>query len=268
MKAAFTFKHDKPTTHLFVPDEHYYPQDNFRRCVALGNLIADLQPDVIVRIGDMWDMPSLSSYDKGKKEMVFRNVREDIECGHHAESLIFKEMLKLNKTRSISKKKQYSPIIAKHLGNHEERVKRLLSYEPQWEGSLSMNDFRTRLPINEVVVPFQQMSIIDGIAYSHFFPSGVKGNPFASARALVMRTGMSCSMGHVHTLDHAMLTKPNGERIRGMFGGSFHDPEHKSFAGPMVDNLWWNGVIIKRNVTEGSYDLEEMSVSALIENYL
>ena len=33
-----------------------------------GQYIADKKPDVIVNIGDFWDMPSLSSYDKGRKD--------------------------------------------------------------------------------------------------------------------------------------------------------------------------------------------------------
>lgn len=269
MKTTFIYNHDQaePVDHLFIPDEHYYPGDDFHRCEALGNYIVKHQPKAIVRIGDMWDMASLSSYDRGKKEMVLRNVKDDIESGHFAEQLIFGPMIAMNAELAKKKKKQYTPLIIKQLGNHEFRVKRLLSYEPQWEGSVSMDDFNTRLPIKEVVIPFQEMSIIDGIAYSHFFPSGVKGNPFSSARSMVMKTGMSCSMGHVHTLDHALMTKPNGERIRGMFGGSFHDPNHRSFAGPMVDNLWWNGIIHKRNVRNGSYDLEEISVERLIAEY-
>jgi hypothetical protein len=174
-------------------------------------------------------------------------------------------MLDYNKQQARLKKKQYTPLIIKLLGNHEYRVKRLLDYEPRWDDTISMDDFNTRLPIKEVVVPFMEFVSVDGVLYSHYFASGVKGNPFSSARAMVQKTGCSMTMGHVHTFDSALLVKPTGERIRGLFGGSFHDPEHKSFAGPQVDKIWYNGIFHKRNVCNGDYDLDEISIRRLFD---
>ncbi len=253
--------------HLVIPDEHYFPGDNLRRCDSLGQFIVEHQPDVIVRIGDIWDMPSLCSYDKGKRGMVFKNVKDDLEAGHKAEKRIFAPMLKLNADLAARKKKQYTPRIVKILGNHEYRVARLLEMEPRWDGSISMDDFKTRLPIQEEIVPFLEMVEIDGVGYSHYFSSGVQGRPFSSARAMLQKTGSSLTMGHVHTLDHALLTKPNGGRIRGLFAGSFHDPDHKGFAGPQVDKAWWNGIIMKHDVNNGDYDIEEISVRRLLAEY-
>lgn len=56
----------------------------------------DARPEVIVRLGDMWDMASLCSYDKGKKEFTMRSVGDDLEAGHHAETLIFGPMMRFN----------------------------------------------------------------------------------------------------------------------------------------------------------------------------
>jgi hypothetical protein len=229
-----------PRNHLIVPDEHYYPEDNFRRCIWLGQFIMDTKPDVIVRLGDMWDMPSLCSYDKGKKEFVFKSVADDIEAGHKAEKLIFNPMIKYNQMQARNKQKQYRPLIVKILGNHEHRVAKLLEYEPRWEGSLSMDSFKTRLDIDETIVNFGDVIFIDDIAYSHYFVSGVMGRPFNSAKLLVGKKCMSCTMGHTHTLDSAFLTKPDGTRVRGLIAGSYHDPDHQSFAGTQVDELWYN----------------------------
>ena len=74
-------------------------------------------------------------------------------------------------------------------------------------------------------------------------------------------------MGHTHVLDHAMLTKPTGSMIRGLVCGSFHDPEHKGFAGVQADHLWWNGLIHKHNVFKGDYDMEEVSINRLESMY-
>ena len=227
----------------------------------------DNRPEVIVRLGDMWDMPSLCMYDKGKKDFVFKSVSDDIAAGHKAESIIFSPMIKYNEQQAKNKQKQYRPLIVKILGNHEHRVAKLLEYEPRWEGSISMSNFKTKLAMDEVVVDFGDIIFIDDVAYSHYFVSGVMGRPFASARALVGKKCMSCTMGHTHILDSAFMTKPNGDRVRGLIAGSFHDPEHKSFAGTQVDELWFNGLIHKRNVLNGDYDMEEISVERLQKMY-
>lgn len=258
---------DTPRDHLIIPDDHAYPGDNFRRFEWLGNYILQHQPEVIVTIGDRWEMASLCSYDKGKKGFVFKNVKDDIEAGHQAESLIFGPMLQYNSMRLKNGKKQYKPIIVKCIGNHEFRVKRLLELEPRWEGSVSMESFNTRLNIEETVIDYLDFKILDGVCYSHLFVSGVQGRPFSSARAMVNKKGMSCTMGHTHTLDHATLTKPTGDLIRGLVCGSYHDPDHAGFAGAQVDSIWWNGLIHKHGVINGDYDLEEVSIRRMAEQY-
>jgi hypothetical protein len=256
-----------PRDHLVIPDDHAYPEDNFRRYEWLSNYIMEHMPPVIVKLGDSWDMPSLCHYDRGKKDFVFKSFKEDIEAGHKAESIMFGELVKYNNTRSKWKKKQYNPLILKLLGNHEYRLKKLLDYEPRWEGTVSMTDFNTRLPLEETVVPFMDFCVLDDIAYAHYFVSGTMGRPFVSANSLVAKRAMSCTMGHNHSLDTARLVRPTGEVIRGLIAGSFHDEEHESFAGPQVDNIWWNGLIHKRDVRKGDYDLEEISIKRLRKEY-
>ncbi len=254
-----TYNSKKPRVHLVIPDEHYFHGDNFRRCEALGKFIVDLKPDVIIRMGDMWDMPSLCSYDKGKKEMVFKNVKQDIEAGHKAENILFTPLLKNTDG--------YKPLIFKLMGNHEQRVQKLLDYEPQWEGSVSMNDFKTRLPIKETIVDYMDYCVIDGVHYSHLWASGVMGRAFSSARTMINKRGVSCTMGHTHGLDIASSSRPDGSMIRGLVAGCFQDPDKISFAGPQVSMLYWNGVFIKSNVKDGSYDLSELSVKRLLDMY-
>ena len=249
--------------HLVIPDDHAHPDDNFRRYEWLGNYIIEKQPEVIIKLGDSWDMASLCSYDKGKKSAVFRNVEEDLEAGHESERILYKPMMDYNATRSRWKKKQYNPTIIKILGNHEYRVKRLLEYEPQWEGMIGMDSFHNRLGLKETVIDFLDFIVLDNVAYSHYFVSGTMARPFSSARAMLGKRAMSCTMGHNHGLDFALQPKPTGELIRGLIAGSFHDPEHASFAGPQVDNIWWNGIIHKHDVLNGNYDMEEIHVNRL-----
>lgn len=253
---------------MIIPDAHTQPDDNPHRFELLRDLILDRQPEVIVQIGDWWDMGSLCSYDQGKKNFVFQNLKDDIEKGHEMEALVFKPVMDLNRRLLKGKKKGYSPIFIKCLGNHEARVDRLLQYEPRWEGTVSMDDFKTRVEgLNEVYVDFLDNAVIDNIAYSHYFVSGVQGRPASSARALLAKTGMSATMGHTHTLDGFDVTSPLGNRRRALVCGSFHDKDHEGFAGPQVDQIWYNGLIYKHNVLNGDYDREEISIERLEQLY-
>lgn len=259
------FDHGTPVSHLVIPDYHTYKGDPLDRFYALGKLIIDRQPEVIVFMGDMCDMPSLCKHDEGKKTHMLQNVKDDIEALHIAEKAIFNDLNIFNKSLRDKKKAKYTPTVIKILGNHEYRVQRLLDYDPKLEGTLSMDMFNTRQNINEFVVPFKDFVEVDGVFYSHFWASGVMGRPFSSARTMIQKRGVSCTMGDTHTLDIANMTKPDGSRIRGLVAGSFHDPDHKSFAGPQVDRIWFNGIIYKHGVFEGDYDLEEIRVERLME---
>lgn len=258
---------DKPRDHLVIPDDHAVPGDNFRRYEWLGKYIVDHMPEVIVYLGDSFDMPSLCSYDKGKKDYVFKNIKEDILAGHKALEVTFSPMIEYNKQMAKWKKKQYNPIIVRIRGNHEARLARLLEYDSKLEGMLDMTIFRNRLGLKEYEVPFNDFINVDGVLYAHYFVSGTMGRPVSSARILLAKRAMSCTMGHTHIFDSASLVRPTGEVLRGLIAGSFHDPDYASFAGPQVDNIWWNGIIHKRRVANGSYDMEEISIERLKEMY-
>lgn len=52
---------------LYIPDCQIKPDVPLDHLRWLGNYIVKKQPDIIVNGGDFADMPSLSSYDVGKK---------------------------------------------------------------------------------------------------------------------------------------------------------------------------------------------------------
>ena len=52
---------------LVICDPHAHPNYDNKRFTDLGRFIVKTRPDIIVCIGDMADMPSLSMYDKGTK---------------------------------------------------------------------------------------------------------------------------------------------------------------------------------------------------------
>src|SRR6187431_2812527 len=54
------------TTHMVIPDVQSKPGVQNDHLTWIGAYAVEKKPDVIVCIGDFWDFPSLSSYDKGK----------------------------------------------------------------------------------------------------------------------------------------------------------------------------------------------------------
>jgi len=49
-----------------IPDTQVKP-DVENPLIAVAHHICDLKPHYVIHLGDHWDFPSLSKYDKGKK---------------------------------------------------------------------------------------------------------------------------------------------------------------------------------------------------------
>jgi hypothetical protein len=254
--------------HLLIPDSHALPGEDLRRYDWLGELILEEQPDVIIDIGDWWDMASLCSYDKGTKSFEGRRYKDDILAGHEADRRCFGAISRYNNTRARHKKRKYSPTIIRCLGNHEARINRAVESQPELDGVIGMDDLNPRLDLNYEYYDFLEPAIVDGIAYCHYFVSGVMGRPVSSTQAMITKQFMSCTMGHTHTVGTAEGVRADGQRIRGLWCGAFLDPDHVStYANPQSQNLWWSGVHIKDDVNDGSYTRREISAQSLKERY-
>lgn len=251
--------------HLIIPDAHSMPGEDLRRFDWLGELILEEMPDVIVDIGDWWDMPSLCSYDKGTKSFEGRRYKDDIAAGHEADRRAFGPIVKYNGLRTKHKKRKYEPLLVRTKGNHENRVLRAVEKQPELDGVISMSDFDTRLDLPNVQdVSFLKPIVVDGVAYCHYFVSGVMGRPIGSANVMLAKNFMSSTAGHQHTRDWAEGVRIDGVRMQALICGAFHDIDHTStYANSQSEGLWWNGLHIKNNVYDGNYDRTEISIEAL-----
>ncbi len=252
-------------THLVIPDAHAHPDFNNDRFIWLGKLILDLKPDVVVNIGDHADMASLSSYDKGKASFNGRNYAKDIEAALDAHE---KTWYPISKAK---KKKPFSVIIE---GNHEHRIKKVLDLEPHLEGERFGISFKNLEFDNyyHEVVEYDGSSpgviSVDGIDYSHYFPSGISGRPLQSIHHgfdLTRKRFASSTCGHSHLFDYHVSRDSAGRTRSGLVAGVFQD--YKNPWAGSVANHWHPGVVIKRNVSDGSYDLQHVSLEALRKEY-
>ena len=151
-------KRTSPTEHMFLPDTQVKPGVNTDHIEAAANYAVDKRPDVIVHIGDHWDMPSLSSYEKpGSKYFHDKSYAADIEAGNAG---IERFMRVLRKHRS------YKPRLVFTMGNHEDRVRRASHDNPVLEGTVTASDFALD---GWEVHPYQTIVEIDKILYTHVF---------------------------------------------------------------------------------------------------
>ncbi len=246
------------STHLIIPDSHSHPDHNNDRYTWLGHLINDIKPDVVIDIGDWWDMPSLSSYDKGTKSFEGRRYRRDVDAGLEAQDRIY----------TITRRsKKRLPRFVRTLGNHENRISKAVERDPILEGTIGLNDLQSR-EYGWEQHDFLSPAEIDGITYQHYFTSGIMGRPIGGerhAQTLILKQLRSCTQGHSHLFDYCVRTDVRGTPVHGCVVGCYQDYDAE-WAGP-ANRLWNSGVVVKRNVQDGNYDLERISISAIKRAY-
>lgn len=250
------------TTHLVIPDQHAHFQHSNERADWLSKLIIDLHPDVVINIGDAADMPSLSSYDKGKRQFVGRTYRQDIDA-----HLDFQNRL----WAPVKARKKRLPRTVFCIGNHEQRISKALDLSPELDGAIGFRDLELGQWYDDVV-PYVGSTPgvieIDGIQYAHYFVSGLMGRPIGGehpATSLVTKRLKSSTCGHTHLADLSIRTRGDGRKIMGAMAGVFQDYD-ADWAGTTND-LWWRGVLVKHNVEDGTYDPEFISLKSLKQMY-
>lgn len=250
------------STHLVFNDRHAQPGIDLSYHDWIGKLIIDVKPDVVVDNGDGWDMPSLCSYDRNTRAFHGRTYKADIDAGLEAIDRIWGQ---------VKAQKKKMPRRVYLIGNHEQRIERALDLSPELQGTITLDDLDLDNYYTDVV-PYAGSTPgvieIDQIYYAHYFVSGIKGLPISGehpAHTLLIKQNASCTVGHSHIFDFSRKTGIDGRIRQGLVNGwcGNHRP---AFAGNAA-NLWWSGVAIKRNVHQGNYDLEMVSMDALRKEY-
>jgi len=255
---------DKPRKHLVIPDTQIKPGVPLEHIDWIAKFAIEKKPDVLVVIGDWADMPSLSSYDKGKKSFEGRTYRNDILAANDALQRFMAPIDAASKHTETSHRKRWKPRKIVTLGNHEERINRAVELQRELEGLISTDDLFFKQWGFEVY-PFLQPVVVDGVAYCHYFPSGVKGLPTNSARMLLTKHHMSCFAGHLQGKDIAYGKRADGTKITAIIAGScyLHD---EPYLGPQ-GNQHWRGVYMLHEVQGGQFDEMPVSLRFLQERY-
>lgn len=239
-------------SHCVIPDVQAKPGVPLDHLKWAGQYIAEKRPDVIVCIGDFADMPSLSSYDKGKRSAENKRYKHDIEAAHKAMELLM---------TPIVSEKDYNPRLVMTLGNHEERIVRVGNDNPELHESLSLRDLGYEAWGWEVY-PFLKVVEVDGVEYSHYFTTGVMGRAANSAAVMLRERQKSCTMGHSQYYDLATHKKT---QQRAVMAGTFYQHD-EDYLGPQ-GNDYRRHILFKHEVCNGRYDLMEVSLEYLRRRY-
>lgn len=252
--------------HIMIPDLQVTPDTPTDHLSWIGEYIVEQKPDVVVQIGDLADMESLSSYDKGKRSFEGRRYIRDIDSAHKAMKQLNQPLTDYNLRQTMNKKKLYRPDKRITLGNHEYRIQRAIEDDARLDGTLGLQDLdfaHYGWKSHDFLEPVE----IDGVHYAHFFANPMSGRPFGgqSIDTRLKTIGFSFSMGHQQVCMTGQRYLNNGSRIRGLVCGAcyLHDEDYMGHQG----NSYWRGLFVKHEVRNGEYDLMEVSLDYLCRKY-
>jgi hypothetical protein len=249
-----------PNRHLIVPDAQVKPDVDTSHIDWAAQAIVEYMPDVIVCIGDFWDLPSLSSYDKpGGLKLEGARIADDIACGNEAFARLIAPMNAEIERRKRRGMEPWNPRRVFCLGNHEDRADRIAKNDAKFEGVISSSSLLT--PGFERHA-FLEIVEISGLSYAHYFANQGNGKPIGgSIENRLNKIGRSFCAGHEQGMLYGLKQYPGNVTRHGLVAGSFylHDEEFRGAQG----NGNWRGLVCLNEVKDGAYDVMPLSMSFL-----
>ena len=245
---------------------HADPDVDNERFSWLGNLLYDIKPDYCVDLGDGSDMRSLNSFDtRYPKSVTAQSYERDIISYHDSQERI---------RHPFRKNRRKMPQWIGFEGNHENRIKRAVKTDPRLEGKsygISFSHLHTSQwfdDYHEYLHDAPAIATYDGVSYAHYFSFsnyGTAASGVHHAYTLVQNWNASLTCGHSHKRDMYFKDGAYPGPAIGLVAGCFKGaPE--DWAG-QANRSWWTGVIIKRNIDNGNYDPEFVSLDQLKKEY-
>jgi len=251
---------------IVIPDTQVKQGVPMQHLRALGNYIVDKKPDVIVHLGDHFDLPSLNTHTpKGHIEFEGARFSDDLSAGWDGLTTLLDPVWTLNRTQARYKKQKYSPRMVFCMGNHEYRRDRLIAQEPYLDGALA--DFALD-SFGFEVHPFLHPVRINGVNFCHYAQGGAMGRPISRAHLIATKKHESWVVGHQQVLDVYVSphVKTDGSRVQCVIAGAFyqHEEDYMKHQG----NQHWRGALMLNEVRDGSFDICTLSMHYLLEQWL
>lgn len=236
------------------------------RYTWLGDFLYDLKPDYVVDLGDGADMRSLNTFDtRYPQAIVSQSYQADIE--HYNDAM---ERMRW-KFRHHKRKR---PAYIGFEGNHENRITKAIAHDPRLEGSkygISFGHLQTDHWFDEYHRYRNSAPALvdyDGIIYGHYVASGNYGTAMATKHhgySLVEKLARSATVGHTHKFNYYYKGDARPNPLHGLVVGCFKGAE-EGWAG-QANQEWRKGLVVKRELENGNYDLEWVSLERLKKEY-
>ena len=225
---------------------------DMRHLTWLGKYYAEKQPDVIVCIWDFGDFPSLSAFGQGTAEFENRRYRKDLDAFHEGMDRFM---------TPIAKARGYNPALEFCDGNHESHIPRAINQHASLvEGLMSLDDLKLK-DYGWRQHTFLQPINIGGVAFCHYFPSGIRGQPITSAAMLMSKMHMSAVAGHQQGRSIHYGRRADGKHMTTIISGSFYQHSYK-YLSPYT-NGHWRGTYVLHEVKNGEFDEMALSINFL-----
>lgn len=250
---------------LVIGDTQCKPDEDLTYMSHIGSYIVDKRPDIIVHIGDHFDFPSLSTYDKGKKSFEGRRLKEDIKAGVDGMDMLLSPLKELQQRQLKNKKKAYTPAMHFCTGNHEHRFDRLAEDSPELDGFVGMDTLCLEQH-GWIVHPFLKPVEIEGIFFVHYLSNPFSGKPYGGTAMSQLKTvGKSFVAGHKQCLDIAIRPTIDNKHQIGIICGACYpfDEKYKGWQG----NNHFRGVVMLHETHDGFALPMPVSLNYLTDKY-
>lgn len=266
--------------HIVIGDAHVRADISNARFDWLGLFITDYiknNPNTLVKIidmGDWEDMPSLSSYDRGKLDFEGRRYADDLAAAYDARSKVVGPLQSLIQFRIDNKKKKPDNYELWSLGgNHfEGRLNRIVQDNPWLAGTLLVTDNHCdKYGFN--YVPFGDTINHDGIMYTHYWKARGTNYPIGGGKtpaATILREKLCSSVtAHSHVLDRVTSVTGEGKKLFSLVAGCFLDESQEEKYAGQSNKQWWKGICLLKDVQQGFPEGGEVyiPIKTLKENY-
>jgi hypothetical protein len=250
---------------MWIPDTQCKKDVPLEHLTWIGRYILDKRPDRVVHAGDHWDMPSFSSYDRGKKSDEGRTYDDDIAAGNRGMDLLMAPVQAHNARKRKNRKAQYNPGWDFLLGNHEARIAREIEENRRFDRTIGYHSFNLAKhgwTVHEFLKPI----CIGGVYFAHYFYNPKNGRPYNGAVSTMLKNvGFSFVQGHRQGKELTEMHLTNGEVRRGIIAGSCYQHD-EAYLGPQGLN-YWRGILMLHELANGNYNLMEVSLDFLREKY-
>ncbi len=230
---------------------------------ALSRYIWKHKPRSVVHIGDHWDFPSLSFYATNR-EAEGRRLSNDLESGNAAFRMIMQE----TKDRvARSRRKRYDPDLHFIMGNHENRLLRLIEQQPVLDGIFDLEGFMESegWKVHNYLDPLW----VDDICFMHFMPNTESKRPVGgSIENKLNKFPHSFVHGHQQKYQYGRRQNLQGKPHFGVCAGSFymHDEAYRG-----ANNTEIRGFVHLRAYKNRfgflDHDVEFVSLERLLADY-